>query len=67
VAVVLHDLALAARYADRIAVLREGRVAAEGRPAETITPALLAAVFGVEAKVESAGGRMVIVVERPIG
>ncbi len=32
VVVVLHDLALAAAYADRVAVLRAGRIAADGPP-----------------------------------
>jgi len=48
VVAVLHDLNLAAQYADRIAVLDRGRLAAEGKPADVLTPDVLRAVFGVE-------------------
>jgi len=42
---ILHDVNLAARYADRVLVLARGRVAAVGTPAESLTPAVLAPVF----------------------
>ncbi|TYB64324.1 heme ABC transporter ATP-binding protein [Nonomuraea sp. PA05] len=45
VVVVLHDLALAAAYADRAAVLSEGVVAACGAPAEVFTDELLSDVY----------------------
>lgn len=45
VVVVVHDLALAAAYADRAAVLRGGRVAAEGEPEHVFTPELLSEVY----------------------
>lgn len=44
---VLHDLALAARYCDRVVVLDGGRVYAAGAPAEVLDGALLQQVFGV--------------------
>jgi iron complex transport system ATP-binding protein len=44
---VLHDLNLAATFADRILMLHRGRVAADGAPQFTITERLLAEVFGV--------------------
>lgn len=47
----LHDLEWAARYADRLLVLDEGRVAAIGVPRDVLTSALLREVFGVEAEV----------------
>ncbi|GGT27667.1 ABC transporter ATP-binding protein [Streptomyces purpureus] len=47
----LHDLNLAAYYCDRLYVLDAGRVVAEGPPAEVLTPALLATVYGVDAEV----------------
>jgi len=49
VAVVLHDLALAARTADHVIVLNAGRVAISGPPEEALSDACLAEVFGVRA------------------
>ncbi|MER7742122.1 heme ABC transporter ATP-binding protein [Streptomyces sp. NPDC096538] len=45
VVVVLHDLGLAAAYAHRVAVLRAGRVAADGPPGEIFTEDLLTEVY----------------------
>lgn len=45
--IILHDLNLAARFADRMLVISRGRVAAEGRPDDVLTAAMLADVFGV--------------------
>ncbi|HET6860688.1 MAG TPA: heme ABC transporter ATP-binding protein [Streptomyces sp.] len=45
VVVVLHDLGLASAYADRVAVLHHGRVAAEGPPAEVFREGLLSEVY----------------------
>ncbi|GGK97512.1 heme ABC transporter ATP-binding protein [Nocardia jinanensis] len=45
VVVVLHDLASAAAYADRVAVLDAGRVAATGPPREILTGELLSRVY----------------------
>ncbi|RBY89702.1 ABC transporter ATP-binding protein [Blastococcus sp. TF02A-30] len=47
----LHDLTLAGQYADRLTLLSEGRVAAEGSPAEVLTAATLAAHYGARAQV----------------
>lgn len=49
--IAMHDLNLAARFADRIAILADGRIAATGTPAAVYRPALLAEVFGVEVAV----------------
>ncbi|ANY08093.1 ABC transporter ATP-binding protein [Pseudonocardia sp. HH130630-07] len=51
VLVVLHDLNLAAAVCDRIGVLHDGRLVAAGTPAEVLTTALVADVFGVHADV----------------
>ncbi|WP_186418227.1 ABC transporter ATP-binding protein [Bosea sp. CS1GBMeth4] len=52
--VVLHDLNIAARFADRIAVICAGRLIRHGRPAEVIEPETVATVFGVEAAMSAA-------------
>ncbi|MGV6871842.1 ABC transporter ATP-binding protein [Pseudochelatococcus sp. B33] len=48
---VLHDINLAARYADTIAVLANGRLNRFGKPAEAIDPEMLARVYGVLGRV----------------
>lgn len=50
--VVLHDLALAAQWADRLIVMHQGSLYAAGAPQEVLTPQLLAEVYGVVARVE---------------
>ncbi|MTH70440.1 ATP-binding cassette domain-containing protein [Agromyces bracchium] len=47
----LHDLSLAASYADHVVVLANGVVVAAGDPADVLTPPLIRAVWGVEASV----------------
>lgn len=51
VIVVLHDLTLAAQWADRIAVVHQSRIHSFGTPAEVITVAALNEVWGVAARV----------------
>jgi iron complex transport system ATP-binding protein len=51
VVMVLHDLTLAARYSDRLVVLHDGGVVADGTPAEVLTPAVLEQAFGLRARV----------------
>lgn len=48
---VLHELNLAAAFADHMVMLRDGRLIAEGVPEAVMTPALLRRVFGLEATV----------------
>ena len=45
---VLHDVNLAARYCDRIALLSDGRLEAVGSPREVLTPEAMHAVYGVD-------------------
>lgn len=45
----LHDLPLAARFADRVVVLDQGAVAADRRPLAALTPDVLRRVFGLSA------------------
>jgi iron complex transport system ATP-binding protein len=49
VVVVLHDLALAARFCRRLVLLDKGRIAADGAPDKVLTPERLAAVYRIEA------------------
>jgi iron complex transport system ATP-binding protein len=48
---VFHDLNLAARFADSVVMLKDGEIAALGSPHEVITPANLATVFHILARV----------------
>jgi iron complex transport system ATP-binding protein len=51
VAIVLHDLNLAARYADHVIALKGGRVVAEGPSTEVVTEELVRGVFGLDSRV----------------
>ena len=67
VVVVLHDLNLAARYAQRLVAMKDGAIAASGTPDEVLTERLLADVFDLEARVLAdpvAGTPMVVPVRR---
>ena len=46
---VLHDLNLAVRFADRIIVMKNGRVAADGHPVSSISSGMMEQIFGVSA------------------
>ena len=63
---VVHDLALAARYADRVLILEKGRIVADDRPDHALTPERIATVFGVEADMVRLGDTTVPVVSRPL-
>lgn len=51
----VHDLTLAARFADRILCLRDGRVIADGPTRTTLTSGLVRAAFDVDACVVGTG------------
>ncbi|MBM7843439.1 hypothetical protein [Herpetosiphon giganteus] len=51
IAVVLHDLNQAARYADRLVVLQRGTIMSDGSPLTTLNPTILEQVFGVRAHI----------------
>ncbi|HVZ08061.1 heme ABC transporter ATP-binding protein [Rhodopila sp.] len=48
VMIILHDINAAVRAADRLVVLRQGHVAADGSPTSVVTKAMLAGVFDVD-------------------
>lgn len=50
--IVLHDLALACQWADRLIILRDGRLYDCAPPADAVTPQTLRNVYGVDARVE---------------
>lgn len=57
VLVVLHDLNLAAAFADRVALMHDGRMVADGTGAEVFTADRLSAIYETEIAVERADGQ----------
>ncbi len=55
--IVAHEPAMAARFADRLIWMKDGRVVADGTPKETLTSEMLSNVYGVSAKVSMNDGR----------
>jgi iron complex transport system ATP-binding protein len=51
IVIVLHDLNLACRYAHHLVAMKAGRIVAEGRPADVITPTVVADVFDLASEV----------------
>ncbi|NKX93876.1 ABC transporter ATP-binding protein [Sanguibacter hominis ATCC BAA-789] len=51
IVMVLHDLNLAARYADHLVAMKDGRIVAEGAPADVVTEETVAEVFGLASRV----------------
>ncbi|GAA0994263.1 ABC transporter ATP-binding protein [Subtercola frigoramans] len=51
IVMVLHDLNLAARYADELVAMRDGRVHAAGAPAHVVTTELVRDVFGLDSSI----------------
>jgi len=51
IVMVLHDLNLAARFADRVVLMKDGALVAHGRAAEVLTPTWIQTVYGIRAEV----------------
>ena len=63
---VLHDLNLAARYADEIVMLRKGEVYARGNPKSVLTEDIIRDVYRVHARVRNDGGILQVAPLKPI-
>lgn len=67
VVLALHNLDLAARYCDRLIALKDGRVVADGAPADVLTPNGLAEIFGVRGVLtDTEHGVPVLAIQGPI-
>jgi iron complex transport system ATP-binding protein len=62
----IHDLNLAAKYADRIVMLKDGRIYDVGEPFSVFTGENIRDVYGVEAEVKEDEGKPYILVKRPL-
>lgn len=60
----MHDLTLAAHYADRMVLLDAGRVAADGAPHEVLTESLIARHYDATVRIVSLDGRVAVVPSR---
>jgi cobalamin transport system ATP-binding protein len=60
----MHDLTLAAQYADRMLLLAAGRVVADGAPADVLTAAVIGQHYGAVIDVVPVGNRIAIVPRR---
>lgn len=56
----MHDLGIAARYADRLALLHQGTLMAHGTPEQVLEPALLSQVYGHPLRVHTLDGHLVV-------
>ncbi|GAB49426.1 iron ABC transporter ATP-binding protein [Mobilicoccus pelagius] len=59
VVMVVHDINVAAAYSDRIVALRDGRIVADGTPAQIMDPTVLGDVFGLRIAVHDLDGDLV--------
>ncbi|MHA7304889.1 ABC transporter ATP-binding protein [Arthrobacter sp. TMN-49] len=63
---VLHDLALAFRFADHVIAMKDGKIVAQGPPSEIATPEVMRLVYGIESVVirdPATGGPLVVPLE----
>jgi len=63
---ILHELALAARFADRVLVMDKGRIVADAAPGVALSPRMIAEVFGVEAVALDTGEGIIPVAQHPL-
>ena len=60
----MHDLTLAAQYADRVLMLSDGGIVADGPPVEVLTEAMLAEHFGAAVRVVTVDQRLAVLPTR---
>ena len=60
IVIVVHDIAFAANYADRIIAMRDGRIVADGSPDEVIRQDVLEEIYDVPIGVHHVGGRRLL-------
>ena len=60
----MHDLTLAAQYADRVLLLAEGRIVADGTPADVLTESALAEHYGASVRVLMLDDRIAVLPSR---
>ena len=53
VLVVMHDINLAARYSDRMVLLKDGKILSDGPPDKVLTQGLVETAFGVRSEIIS--------------
>ena len=63
---IVHDLALAARFSDRVVMMERGRLVADGGAREVLTPERIAAVFAVEAAIADSAVGPIPILRRPL-
>jgi iron complex transport system ATP-binding protein len=63
---ILHDLTLAARFADRVLVMDGGRIVADDVPSEALSPQRVAEIFGVEAMMVDTGEGVALIARHPL-
>ena len=64
VVVVVHDLSLAAAFADRVALIERGSLVALGTPSDVLTEDAIAGVYGLPVEVLDQDGRLVVIPRR---
>ena len=60
----MHDLTLAAQYADRVLLLAEGQIVADGAPADVLTESALAEHYGASVRVVTLDDRIAVLPSR---
>jgi cobalamin transport system ATP-binding protein len=60
----MHDLGLAGQFADRLVLLADGKLVADGTPDEVLTEKLLSDVYGVSVEIVEGRGGLTVVPQR---